>query len=92
MIKAEPAMPAHRSPEAFTSQELFNSGLGYVMVSRFKSGERVEAGIFLVDIYCLGVKDAMFEQLTTATYEGQVLKEFFRGRQEALSDASGKFT
>ncbi|HEY0790473.1 MAG TPA: hypothetical protein VGD78_05355 [Chthoniobacterales bacterium] len=77
-------MQPHRSPEAFTSQDLFNSGLGYVVVSRFKSGGRVEAGIFLVDMYCLGVKNAMFEQVTTPAYEGRVLEEFFQGRQEPL--------
>jgi hypothetical protein len=77
-------MEPHRSPEAFTSPELLNSGFGYVMVSRFKSEGRVETGIFLVDLYCLGVKDAMFRQLTLTAYEDEVLKQFFRGRQEAL--------
>lgn len=34
------------------------SGIGKVLVVRNKSGGRFEAGVFLVDRYCLGVKDA----------------------------------
>jgi hypothetical protein len=77
-------MDSHRTPEAFVSPELFASGFGYVMVSRFKSADRVEAGIFLVDMYCLGVKNAMFQQLTLAVYQDRVLARFFQGKQEAF--------
>ncbi len=44
--------------KSFVADEVFDHGLGYVVVSRL-SGAEVAAGIFLVDAYCLGVKDAM---------------------------------
>ena len=42
--------------EALWPKDLFTAGIGWVIVARFKSGgRRVEAGIFLVDVLCLGV-------------------------------------
>jgi hypothetical protein len=51
---------AARAPiyKCYVADEVFNEGLGYVVVGR-RSGEEVAAGIFMVDAYCLGVKDAM---------------------------------
>jgi hypothetical protein len=44
--------------------------MGHVLVARFKNNGRVELGAFLVDVFCLGVKDAFFEQFdATAEYE-----------------------
>jgi hypothetical protein len=74
-----------RPPEAYISSELFGCGIGHVVVSRFKSEGRVEAGVFLVDIYCLGVKDAFFTLLHTSEYEERLLGKVFRERSEALS-------
>ncbi|HKE05315.1 MAG TPA: hypothetical protein VKE91_14745 [Blastocatellia bacterium] len=50
---------AARAPiyKCYVADEVFDQGLGYVVVSR-RSGEQVAAGIFLVDAYCLGVKNA----------------------------------
>ena len=48
--------------EALWPKDLFEQGIGWVIVARFKSaGQRVEAGIFLVDVGCLGVKLAVYE-------------------------------
>ena len=51
---------AARAPiyRCYIADEVFDKGLGYVVVSR-RSGDQVAAGVFLVDVYCLGVKDAM---------------------------------
>jgi len=51
---------AARAPiyRCYVADEVFDEGLGYVVVSR-RSGDQVAAGVFLVDVYCLGVKDAM---------------------------------
>lgn len=52
---------ASRAPlyECYVADEIFKSdqGIGQVIVSR-RSGNQVAAGIFLIDAYCLGVKDA----------------------------------
>lgn len=45
-----------RTHEALWPRDLFEKGIGWVIVARFKSaGQRVEAGIFLIDVFCLGV-------------------------------------
>ena len=49
-----------RNPETYAASDLFETGLGEVVVCRFKNDGRVEAGIFLVDVFCLGVKNAFF--------------------------------
>jgi hypothetical protein len=48
--------------EALWAKDLFEKGIGWIIVARFKSaGRRVEAGVFLVDTFCLGVKLAVYE-------------------------------
>jgi hypothetical protein len=58
--------PAH---EALWPTNLFQTGIGWVIVARLKSaGQRVEAGIFLVDVFCLGVKLAIYESCGQQDY------------------------
>lgn len=79
-----------RPPEAFISSELFKCGIGHVLVSRFKPEGRVEVGVFLVDVYCLGVKNAFFTLLHTSEYEERLLRDIFRQGSEALSAACAR--
>jgi hypothetical protein len=48
-----------RATEAFVSANLFEIGLGYVVFTRFRAGD-AESGVFLLDLNCLGVKDAFY--------------------------------
>ena len=67
-----------RSPEAWRSADLFDSGYGYLVVSRFKADGRVEAGFFLLDVFCLGVKDAGFHHFRSiADYQEGLIGPFF---------------
>jgi len=67
-----------RSHEAFRSANLFDLGCGYLVVSRFKTDGRVEAGFFLLDVFCLGVKDAGFENFDSiADYQESLLDPLF---------------
>ena len=67
-----------RSPEAFRSANLFDSGCGYLVVSRFRADDRVEAGFFLLDVFCLGVKDAGFHQFSgIADYQEGLIDRLF---------------
>jgi hypothetical protein len=50
--------------------------MGSVVLSRFKSEGRVESGVFLLDVFCLGVKDAMFVQLDMEEYEDNLLRRY----------------
>lgn len=67
-----------REPEAYISEDLFEAGIGQVVVCRFKGDGRVEAGVFLVDVFCLGVKDAFFGiSPTEAQFREEFLGEAF---------------
>lgn len=48
-----------------------------MIVARFKSGgRRVEAGIFLVDVQCLGVKLAVYEDTTEEDFRRRILDHY----------------
>ncbi len=80
-----------RPTEAWRSANLFELGLGQVVVSRFKLSGEVEAGVFLVDVFCRGVKDAFFTKLWEAEYESRLLGRVFAdGGKEALSPACAR--
>jgi hypothetical protein len=67
-----------RSPEALRSANLFDSGCGYLLVGRFRADGRVEAGFFLLDVFCLGVKDAGFQHFSSiADYQENLIDCFF---------------
>jgi hypothetical protein len=63
--------------EAFMSANLFQAGIGYVVVSRFKSQGIVESGVFLIDTYCLGVKNAFFARMGEHDYQADLLNRIF---------------
>jgi len=80
-----------RSPEAFRSANLFDAGIGYVVVSRFKSDGQVESGVFLLDVYCLGVKNAFFSRLNQSEYESRLVQRVFaNGGSQPLTPACGR--
>jgi hypothetical protein len=59
--------------EALWPSDLFIQGIGWVILARFKpNGRRVEAGVFLVDVFCLGVKLAVFEACEPADYQQRI--------------------
>ena len=59
--------------EAFHSGELFEIGQGYVVVGRHRSENDIEAGVFLLDVYCTGVKDAFYTRTSLEEY-GEMLE------------------
>ncbi|MDB6016244.1 MAG: hypothetical protein JWR19_733 [Pedosphaera sp.] len=64
-----------RPPEAFMTANTFEIGIGRVIVSRFKPDDTVEFGIFLVDTYCLGIKDAGFVKESLLIYQTEILAQ-----------------
>ncbi len=63
--------------EALWPTDLFEQGVGWIIVARFKSGgRRVEAGIFLVDVFCRGVKLACYEDCESGDYRERVRKHY----------------
>lgn len=66
-----------RPTEAFYSANLWEKGMGTVVVSRFKSSGLFEAGVFLLDVYCLGVKNGFFACNSESEYEPKLLHRIF---------------
>lgn len=44
------------------SEGLFDIGIGYVVLGRTKSSATVATAVFLVDVYCLGVKNGFYAE------------------------------
>jgi len=78
--------------EALRSVNLFDSGCGYLVVSRFKADGRVEAGSFLLDVFCLGVKDAGFYFFQSiANYQEGLINRFFpNGNSVRMTPEAGR--
>ncbi|MBF0553264.1 MAG: hypothetical protein HQK96_01760 [Nitrospirae bacterium] len=62
MGKINQVMLASTSPlhECLAPENLFEIGIGNVVISRKISADRIGISIFLVDVFCLGVKEALF--------------------------------
>ena len=66
--------PTH---EALWPTDLFTQGIGWVITARFKSNEvRVQAGIFLVDVFCLGAKLAHYEDCAGDDYRRRIRNHY----------------
>jgi hypothetical protein len=63
-----------RPTEAYVSANLFESGIGYVVVARFRGSGEMEAGVFLLDVYCLGAKNAFYTRASAAEYDTELLE------------------
>ena len=73
--------------ECLVPAGLFCKGLGSVIISRRMPRGRIGAGLFLVDTYCLGVKNAFFKTVTEWEYEWHVKD---RGRNTGQGDFEHK--
>jgi hypothetical protein len=60
--------------EALVPSSLWTQGLGNLIISRKLPDGRIAAAIILVDVYCLGVKNASFATLYPSQYRSQVVK------------------
>ena len=63
-----------RPTEAYVSSNLFEAGIGHVAVARFRGSSDAEVGVFLLDTFCLGVKDAFYTRVGSAEYDSEVLE------------------
>lgn len=54
--------------ECHMADRLFEAGIGSVIVCR-SLGNRFAVAVFLLDVFCLGVKDAFFSILSAADYQ-----------------------
>ncbi|MBI3851286.1 MAG: hypothetical protein HY298_13580 [Verrucomicrobia bacterium] len=63
--------------EAFVSENLFEVGLGYVLFTRFRAGD-AESGVFMLDVYCRGVKDAFYTRSSEVEYRRTTLDRILK--------------
>jgi hypothetical protein len=54
---------------ALVPDELWDMGIGHLVVARRMPGGRSACGLFLVDVFCLGVKDATWKILTEGEFK-----------------------
>ena len=62
-------MPVH---ECLVPRGLFDLGLGSIVISRKMLSDHIGFAIFLVDVFCLGVKSCLFAALPRGEYERKV--------------------
>lgn len=74
---------AARSPiaDVFSPVGLFDVGLGSIWFSRRLPNGHYAVSVFLLDTYCLGVKDVMFGIDTAEAYQAN-LKDFMHASEE----------
>lgn len=63
--------------QCLQSEKLFENGKGYLVISR-KSQDKVLIAVFLLDVYCLGVKDTFIQLTSEEGYQYRIegLKEY----------------
>ncbi len=55
--------------ECFVPDELFSNGIGTVIISRKMPNGKIGAGFFMLDTFCLGVKNAGFKEFSPPDYQ-----------------------
>lgn len=75
----------------WASADVWTQGLGWVCLSRELPGSSVAFGVFLVDRFCLGVKNALADISGRFTYDSRIIRQL-RGSAPArdLSPAAAR--
>jgi hypothetical protein len=60
--------------ECYVTKSIFSRGMGTVIVSRNSGNGRYLLGIYLIDAYCLGVKDAFMRYLPEDIYRNFLIE------------------
>lgn len=79
-----------RQPEALFDPHLWQHGIGHVVVVRYKQNGNIEAGVFLLDVWCLGVKDAFFFSGGEEEFQSRLLDKIFQDDYERGPAARGR--
>lgn len=70
--------------------DLWTKGLGWVYLSRALPGGMVAFSVFLVDRYCLGVKNAMADIRSASHFAHEVMGKLRSGRIETIEPAAAR--
>jgi hypothetical protein len=75
--------------EVYVSSAIFDSGTGHVVVSRAISPIQLAVGVFMLDAFCLGVKDSFFRILDA--FEYREMRDGMRGIEGEDAAASPEY-
>lgn len=70
---------------ALEPEHLWDTGIGNLLIARRAPGGRIVVGAFLVDVFCLGVKDAFWKETSQTDYEAMVERVEQRSRLLEIS-------
>ena len=59
--------------ECLVPRDIFDRGIGDVIISRRMPDGSISASVFLVDTFCLGVKDCFFTNVPRSKYEERIM-------------------
>lgn len=68
--------------ECFVPSTLFETGIGYVIVTRRTPNGIIATSVFVVDVYCLGVKNALFNVSSEMEYENTIKPRLMESGEE----------
>jgi hypothetical protein len=60
--------------QAFCVTELWTAGIGYLAIARQETESGLIYGVFLVDVFCLGVKDALWSAGSAGEFKEMLAK------------------
>jgi yecA family protein len=76
--------------EAFVDKDWQDKGMVQVVVTRTRDSGRVEAGVFLVDLWCLGIKNAFFVEPAASDWPNDLARILPPDRRTALHPACAR--
>jgi hypothetical protein len=53
----------------FLTEALFDDGMGTLVLARGATPHRLELSSFLLDVFCLGIKDVIFDSIDSESFE-----------------------
>jgi hypothetical protein len=66
--------------DCFLNESVFETGMGTLVLTRGVTRHHVTFASFLIDVFCLGIKDVMFESV-----EGEALERYLEATEDAGS-------
>ncbi|GAB4166701.1 MAG: hypothetical protein Fur0032_04270 [Terrimicrobiaceae bacterium] len=74
--------------QTYVQSNLFDQGIGEIVVARRKGADSIEFGVFLLDTFCLGVKDATFARAGTDEFHQTILPKIFEDTPYEVHDGA----
>jgi len=70
--------------ECFVPNTLFETGIGYVIFTRRTPDGFIAISSFVLDVYCLGVKNALFKVSSEFEYENRIKPQLMSSNEDAV--------